>query len=213
MLLLRAEVEDFVDHGGERSARREGAMATQRIEEARFAEFFVFVVEGFGDAVGVEGQEVAGGEMAFANFAIPLFENAQDCGGGVKADSVVTAEKKSREMAAVGVAQKAGGVIIFGEEKSGEGSVGGVFAEELVDGAQEMVGLLVGHGAEAAQIGLQVGHQKGSGNAFPGNVRDDKTETILAEIEEVVVVAADLAGLDADAGVFQSGERRKCLRE
>ena len=35
----------------------------------------------------------------------------------------------------------------------------------------------------------------------------------MAEIEKVVIIAADLAGLDADAGVFESGERRESLRE
>ena len=202
-------MEDFVDYRGERGLRGVRVMAAEGIEEARLAEFFAIVVEGFGDAVGVEGEDVAGAEVAFAELALPLFENADDGGGGFEARyGVVGAEEKRGEMAAVGVMQEARRVVIFGEEQRGVGAVGGVFAEELVHGAQEMIGLLVGDGGEAAQIGLQVGHQERGGDSFAGNVRDYEAETILTEIEEIVVVAADLAGLDADARVFESAEWR-----
>src|SRR6266436_7084053 len=116
-------------------------------------------------------------------------------------------------MAAADVAEEASGIIVFGEEKSSEGAVGSVFAEELVHGTQKMIGLLLGNGAEAAKIGLQVGHQERGGDSFAGDVCDDEAEAVLAEVEEVVIVAADLASLDADAAVFESGERREGLRE
>src|ERR1700674_874463 len=116
-------------------------------------------------------------------------------------------------MATVGVAEQAYGVVIFGEEKRGEGAVGGVFAEELIHGAQDMIGLLPGDGAETAKIGLQVGHQERGGDAFAGDVGDDEGEGTLTEVEEVIIVAANLASLDADAAVFESGERREGLRE
>ena len=139
--------------------RGERAMPAEGFEKARLAEFFAIMVEGFGDAVCVEGKEVAGHELAFAKLAIPLFENAEDGGRGAEArHATVVAEKKGGEMAAVGIAQEASGIIVFGEEKSSEGPVGRVFAEELIHGAQKMVGLLLGNGAEAAEICLQVGH-------------------------------------------------------
>jgi hypothetical protein len=40
---------------------------------------------------------------------------------------------------------------------------------------------------------LQVGHEESGGDAFAGDVPDDEAEFVLAEIEEVVVVASDLA--------------------
>src|SRR6266481_755703 len=116
-------------------------------------------------------------------------------------------------MAAVSIAEQASGVVVFGEKESSEGAVGRVFAEELIHRTQEMVGLLLGDGAEAAQIGLQVGHQERGGDSFAGDVGDDEAEAALAEVEEVVIVAADLASLNADARVFESGERRQGLRE
>jgi hypothetical protein len=48
---------------------------------------------------------------------------------------------------------------------------------------------------------------------FAGDVADDEPEPLVAEGEKVVVVAADVAGLDADAGVVEGFERRQGLGE
>ena len=55
----------------------------------------------------------------------------------------------------------------------------------------------------ATQVGLQVGHEQGGGDALAGDVADDEAELVLAEIEKIVVVASDLAGREAQAGVFE----------
>src|SRR5438445_9882576 len=134
-------------------------MALEGFDEALLAELFIGGIVGFGDAVGVEGEGIARAEAAFSNFAIPILENAQDGGGGVEAlDGAVAAEDQAGKMAAVGVAQAAGGVVIFGEEEGGEGTVGSVVAKELVHRAQEALGLIESDGALAAQIGLKIGH-------------------------------------------------------
>src|SRR5258708_26604813 len=111
-------------------------------------------------------------------------------------------------MAAVGRAEGVGGVDVFGEEEGGECAVGSVVAKELVDGGKEALGLVKGDGALAAQIGLKIGHQEGSGDAFSGDVADDKTDALAAEIEEVVIIATDFASLDAQASIFESFEWR-----
>src|SRR5229473_1915572 len=116
-------------------------------------------------------------------------------------------------MAAVGIAQAAGGVVVFGEEEGGECAVGSVVAKELVDGAKEALGLVKGDGALAAQIGLKIGHQEGSGDAFSGDVADDKTDALASEIQEVVIIATDFASLDAQASIFESFEGGLSLRE
>ena len=155
-----------------------------------------------------------GNRAALANGAVPIFEKPQDGGGGIEAfQSVVAAEEKGAKMPAIGIAQAAGAVIIFGEEESGVGAVGGIFEKELVDGAQEMLRLIESDGALAAQIRLQIGHQESSGDSFSGNVADHEAEPLAAEIEEIVIIAADLASLDADAGVLERGQGRQRLRE
>src|SRR5260370_21532390 len=109
-------------------------------------------------------------------------------------------------MAAVGIAQAAGGVVVFGEEEGGECAVGSVVAKELVDGTKEALGLVEGDGTLAAQIGLKIGHQESGGDAFPGDVADYETDSLAAEIQEVVIIATEFARLDATAHIFASVE-------
>src|SRR5216683_6755639 len=136
-------------------------MALQGFDQALFAELLVGGVVGFGDAVGVQCECVSRVKLAFFNFTIPIFEDSQNGGRGIETfHGVVAAEKKCGEMAAVGVAQTAGSVVVFGEEKSGEGAVRSVVAEELVHGAQETLRLIESDGALAAQISLKIGHQE-----------------------------------------------------
>src|SRR6266849_9823207 len=149
-------------------------MALQGLHQAVLAEFLAVGIEGFRYAIGVEREGVAGRKSALTQLAFPLLKNAQNRSGGIEArEAVVGAENQSRKMAAVGVSQLAGSVVIFGEEKSSEGAIGGVFPKEPVDGTQEMIRLMLRDGAEAAQIGLQVGHQESGGDAFSGDVADN----------------------------------------
>ena len=83
----------------------------------------------------------------------------------------------------------------------------------MIDGAEHTLWLVDGDGALAAEIGLKVSHQESGGDAFAGDIADDEAEPAVAELEEIVVVAADLARLDAHARVVEASERRKRLRE
>ena len=93
-------------------------------------------------------------------------------------------------MAAIDVAEAAAGNMVVGEEERGEGAIGRVLREELVDDAKNIFQAIVRDGALAAQIGLQVGHEQCSGDAFAGNVADDEAEAVGAEVEKVVIIAA-----------------------
>jgi len=209
VLFVGAEAPDFIDDGGQGRLRRGSAMALEGIDEALFAELFVGGVAGFGDAVGVEGEGIAWAKLAFSNFAIPILENSQHGSGGLEAlDRIIVAEEQGGEMTAIGVTQAARGVVVFGEEEGGEGAVGSVVTEELVHGAQEALELIECDGALAAEIGLQIGHQESGGDAFSGDVADDEGETAAAETQEVVVIAADFAGLDAKASIFEGFQGR-----
>jgi len=109
VLFAWAELADVVDDRVEKGLGGLGAMAAEGFDQAVFAEFVAIFVEGFGDAVRIEGQGVAGAERAFVYFAIPLFENAEDGGGGIEVvDRIVTAEDECGQMAAVDVADAAG---------------------------------------------------------------------------------------------------------
>src|SRR5882762_3545388 len=189
-------------------------MPQQGFDQALFAELLVGGVVGFGDAVGVESKSVTQTKLTLSNFAIPILEDSQHRGGGLEAlDGVIAVEQKSGEMAAIGIAQAACRVVVFGEEEGGEGAVGSVVAKELVHGAQEALRLIQSDGALAAEIGLQIGHQESGGDSFSGDVADDEAEAVAPETEEVVVITTDFAGLNTKAGVFEGFERWLLLRE
>lgn len=142
---------DVGDDGVEEGFRGLRAMAAEGINQAVFAELVAGFVESFGDAVGVEGEGLAGAEGALADFAVPFFENAEDRGGGVEAiDRIVTAKDEGRQMAAIDVAEAAGRDVVIGEEEGSEGAVGSVLREELIDGAKETLGLVERDSALAA---------------------------------------------------------------
>ena len=116
-------------------------------------------------------------------------------------------------MAAIDVAEAAAGNVVVGEEERGERAVGRVLREELVDDAKNIFQAIVRDGALAAQIGLQVGHEQRSGDAFAGNVADDETEAIRAEVEKIVIIAADGARGITVTGIVERLNRRANLRE
>ena len=116
-------------------------------------------------------------------------------------------------MAAIDVAEAAAGNMVVGEEERGEGAVGRVLREELVDDAKNIFQAIVRDGALAAQIGLQVGHEKGSGDAFAGNIADDQAEAVGAELEEIIIIATYGARGITVTGIVERLNRRADLRE
>ena len=130
-------------------------MTVKRGDQTRFAEFLHFTVEGFGYAIGVEDKGVARMELTFTDFTVPILESAEDGGGGAKGfDRGIAAQNQAGEMTAVDVADAAGKFVVFREEEGSERAAGRVFAEELIDGAEQALGVVAGDGALAAKIGL-----------------------------------------------------------
>ena len=94
VLLVGAEALDLADGGGEDLRRWKVSGALERGDEAVFAELFLRFVEGFGNAIGVKSEDVAGRELAIDCGRVPLLEEAEDGCGGVEAiDLSVVAEK------------------------------------------------------------------------------------------------------------------------
>ena len=130
-------------------------MAAEGIDQAVFAELVVGIVKGFGDPVSIEGERVAGAEGALADFAVPFLEDPEDRGGGVQAvDRIVMAEDECGWMAAINVAEAAGACLVIGEEEGGEGAIGSVLREELIDGLEETLRLVKTDRALASEIRL-----------------------------------------------------------
>jgi hypothetical protein len=73
-------------------------------------------------------------------------------------------------MPAIYVAQALHLTVILSKEEGGVGAVGGILAEKLVHGFQDAQRLIRRDRALAAQVRLQIRHQKSSGDAFARNV-------------------------------------------
>ena len=128
-------------------------------------------------------------------------------------DVAVVAQQQRRQMSAVRVAQASRAIVELRIEERRVGVVGGVLVEQPVHRLQQPFRFLDRDRALAAQVGLEVGHQQRGGHALAGDVADDETEALLAEVEEVVVVAADAPRLHAGAGVFERSHRGQTLRK
>src|SRR6266436_8369375 len=119
-------------------------------------------------------------------------------------------------MAGVGVAQVARGAVVDGDEESSEAVVAGVAHQMLVEAGDKLGGahgFASGNKHLAAKRRLQAGHQESGGNSLAGNIGDGDGQMSRAELDEIVIVAADGArsfadGLDFDAGDFWQISRK-----
>ena len=113
-------------------------LSLNRRDQALFAVFFLVVWSGFGDSVGIDHQDVAGGKLAFLGGALPFFEQSQDRRGGLKAlNPAIRSRENGSVVAAVHVAQSACRVIVDAEKHGGIVAGLRVAVEEKVDGAQQ----------------------------------------------------------------------------
>src|SRR5437879_4427501 len=83
LLFSRAELADLVDDGVEEVVRAKCAVAAQGFGKAFFAELLPGIIERFGDSIRIKGQDVARGDLRFADFAIPSLEHAENRRGGL----------------------------------------------------------------------------------------------------------------------------------
>ena|ERR1700739_1779129 len=68
-------------------------------------------------------------------------------------------------------------------------------------------------GALAAKMSLKIGHEESGSDSLAGDVRDDHAEAFAAEIEEIVIIPADVASLETEAGKFKRLEGWQSLRK
>src|SRR5271163_494291 len=73
--------------------------------------------------------------------------------------------------------------------------------------------VLASEGKLAPEVCLKIGHEKRGGDSLAGDVADQQSEALLSESQKIIVIAADMAGLDTNARVVETGHCRKRLRE
>jgi hypothetical protein len=116
-------------------------------------------------------------------------------------------------MPAVGITDAAGRVFVCRVEERGVGTDGGVFKQQAIDGSEDAIGLVDGAHHLAAHVGLEICHEQRGSNAFSGDIGEHESDVSPAEIEEVVIVAANRARLDANTGIVKARNRRLPLRK
>src|SRR5215831_16079384 len=143
-------------------------------------------------------------QPAFCDRTVPFLKEAEYSAGGIKAHQGVIAAKQQRgQMSTIGIAQAPCLAVKFCKEEAGIRVVRRILIEKLIHGAQKALRLIQGNGTLAPQVCLQVGHQKSAGNSLSGNITQHQAKPLTAEIEEVVIVTANLACLQAKTRVIK----------
>src|SRR5262252_1052288 len=116
-------------------------------------------------------------------------------------------------MSAIRIAKALRIIIVLRKEERGIRAVDSVLIKKTIYRTKEDFGICQGKGRLAPHVRLQICHQQRRGNALAGNVADDKADVLLAEIEEVEIVAANLASLQAETRIFEGFDVRLNLRK
>ena len=99
-------------------------------------------------------------------------------------------------MAAIRISQVPTRVIVFGEKQGGIRAVICILMEYLIYGSQQIARTHRRQLALNPEVRLKIRHQQGRCDSFAGDIACDKPETSFAEIQEIEVAAAYLAGLE-----------------
>src|ERR1700758_628411 len=92
-------------------------------------------------------------------------------------------------------------VVVVGEEESGIGALRSVLVEKPVHRSQKQTRLLAGKGELAAQVGFEVCPEQRRSDTLSRDVANQEPKPLLSQSKKVIVVAADMASLDTNAGV------------
>lgn len=209
VLFMSAEPPDFIDNGRYDVMRGQMPMAPQCVDQALFSKFFACVVERFGYPIGINCEGIPRAEASFVHQAIPIAEQPQYNARGFEPfQSVVAPEEKSWEVATIRISQPSPFVIIFGKKERSVGALICILVKYLVYRSQQLSRLIQRHLTLNAEIRLKICHQKRSGYSFARNVACYKPETPSAKVQEIEVIAANLASLDTRTRVFECPDRR-----
>lgn len=84
MLLVGVETANLVGNRSQRSVAGMVTMLVQALDQRLLSELLAGIVVGFGDAVGVESEQVSRKEGAFSERTIPLLEQAEESSVGLE---------------------------------------------------------------------------------------------------------------------------------
>src|SRR5262245_47016884 len=116
-------------------------------------------------------------------------------------------------MTAIRVAQPARLIVVFRKEDCRVIVRGAIFVKQLIHRSKESLRLFPGYRTLAAQIRLKICHQQSSRYALARDIGNHEAESPLAEVQEIVIIAADGASRVAKATIGEGLKGRMPLRE
>src|SRR5262249_45548521 len=106
-----------------------------------------------------------------------------------------------------------GVIVVLGKEDRRVIVRGTIFVKQLIHRSKEPLRLFRGYRALAAQIRLKICHQQSSRDALARDVANHQAEPPLAELQKIVIIAANGASRVAKATIGDGSQRRMPLRE
>src|SRR5262245_7214059 len=110
-------------------------------------------------------------------------------------------------MTAIRVAELARLIVVFRKEDRRVVILGAILVKQLIHRSKEPLRLFPGCRALAAQIRLKICHQESSRDALARDIANNQAEPSLAEIQKIVIIAADGASRVAKANIGEGLKR------
>ena len=199
------ELGDGFDYGLDDLGGGQGAVGSEDFDKTLLIEFVVGCIIGFGDAIAVEYQRVAGVQMG-VHFAVGSgVENSEDgAAAGEHFGVAVGAHEDGRIVSRIGIGEIAGGGIEYGEEESDEAIARAISASGFVDSRHEMR-QIAGIFGQHVDAGLECHHHEGGRHAFSRHIAEGEGDAAIGIGKEIVVVAADGAAGHVETREIGSG--------
>jgi hypothetical protein len=190
------------------AALRPAPRPFQHVVQAADAELLVAGPGRLHDAVGVEGQRVAGPQLHGPGHEAGVGEHAERHAAAVEAlRAAVRAQQQRRVVAAVDVAEAAAAGLQAAEHRGHEAGLLARLEQQPVQRLHQG-----GPGGTPAQLAAQRRaegrHDQRGRNALARHVRDDQAELPVGEGDEVEVVAADGPGRQLHRGEVVARDAR-----
>jgi hypothetical protein len=85
-------------------------------------------------------------------------------------------------MSTIRVAQAAGLIVILSEEKRRVVVISSIFIKELIDRSEELLRLIGGNRALAAEACLKIRHQQSGSDSFSGDIGNDQPKSSTTKV-------------------------------
>ena len=175
-------------------------MLQQQFLQRSVAELLRIAIQCFGDAVAVKQQPAAGGQINRGFLVIIMRNESQHHPPDIQlAKILILVDQHRRIMAGVAIGQP----VSFGIEDAiehGDKFPGAGAAEHQRVGVQHAGVRCREQQRLAADGRLHVRHQHRCRQAFTGNIGHADRQTVLVDIDKIIIIASHLLGGDGDAG-------------